>query len=519
MNSSPAAPGGWEREEPDLYQETVSALSVMVSGTVLQTLLRTAVLVLLARLLQPAEFGLVSAAYVVISFSEIFSQCGVGAAVVRHPRLAPLHLRVAFTASLLGGALLAALLVLAAPLLAAFFRMEDLIRPLRLMSLAFLIQGATVLPQALLQREMRFRELVRIHILSYVFGYGVCGVVLAWLGAGAWALVYAFLVQELARGALLLATRPVWVRWSLDSKTLRELLGFGTGFSAGRLANFLALQGDNLVVGRWLGASALGLYGRAYQLMVVPSTLVGNALQKVLFPALARLQEDRARLGEVYRRGLALVATTTLPLSAFVVLFAPQGIELLLGRGWEAVVLPLRILAVAMVFRAGYKVSDALAEARGAVYRRAGRQAAYALAVFVGAWLGCRWGVSGVAAGVGGAILLNYLLMAQLCGDLTGTSAGDLLQAHLPGLALAAAVILGSGWLTLLPAPLRPSPALTMALGLLSATLALAVPLALFPRFFLGEEGMRLGRSLLERMPIRGKRVAARIRNRYQEIR
>lgn len=81
----------------------------------------------------------------------------------------------------------------------------------------------------------------------------------------------------------------------LDRTALKELLIFGGGFTLGKIGNTLALQGDNFVIGRWLGAEALGLYGRAYHLMVTPATLFGTVTDKVLFPAMAKVQGDQGR--------------------------------------------------------------------------------------------------------------------------------------------------------------------------------------------------------------------------------
>ena len=120
-------------------------------------------------------------------------------------------------------------------------------------------------------------------------------------------------------------------------------------------------EGDYLVVGRWLGSSSLGLYTRARKLMGAPASLLGGMLDDVLFPAMARVQDDLPRLGLAYRRGVSLVALTMLPLSALLMVLAPEVIAVALGPQWLGAVVPFQILAVGLLLRTSYKMSDSLA--------------------------------------------------------------------------------------------------------------------------------------------------------------
>jgi hypothetical protein len=162
------------------------------------------------------------------------------------------------------------------------------------------------------------------------------------------------------------------------------------------MSNCVALRADQLVVGRWLGAEALGIYGRAYCFVGMPANLFGTVVDRVIFPAMAVVQ-DRQKLAEAYSRAVGLVALTTIPLSAVLFALAPEIVRILLGPHWDSVVTPFRILVTVLIFRTSYKMSDSLARATGAVYRRAWRQWLYAGAVFLGAWLGQFWGTAGVA--------------------------------------------------------------------------------------------------------------------------
>lgn len=414
-----------------LTDRTISGMLWNMSGAMAQAALQLAIVSVLARLLAPEDFGLVGAAVVVIEFCQIFTQIGVGPAIVQRSDLREEHVRAGFTLSLLIGVVFGGLLYLAAPGLARFFRMENLSPVVRVLALGYPLAGPTVVAESLLLRHMQFRKLVTVEVLSHALSYGVVGILLAALGWGVWALVAAYVSQIGIRALGFFLVGSLGVGFSLDKTALRHLLTYGVGFSLARIANYAAVQGDNVVVGRWLGAGALGIYGRAYCFVSMPANLFGTVVDRVIFPAMALVQNDRPKLAEAYARATALVAMITLPLSAVLFALAPEIVRMLLGPHWDSVIMPFRILVTVLVFRTSYKMSDSLTRATGAVYRRAWRQWLYAGAVFLGAGLGQFWGTPGVAVGVAAAIVLNFVLMLQLSLKLTGVSCLGLALVHL----------------------------------------------------------------------------------------
>jgi O-antigen/teichoic acid export membrane protein len=479
-----------EVTSPGLTGRTLGGLFWMFLGTGSQAVLQLVVLAVLSRLLDPKDFGLVAAALVVVGFSTIFSQLGVGPAVVQRLDLTPAHLRMGFTLSLLLGLLLAGLAWAFAPAVEAGFRVEGLAPVLRAVSLVFPLQGLSVVAESLVQREMHFRRLAAVEVASVAAGYGGVGIALAALGFGAWSLVGGHLAQTALKTAALLALRPHPMRPLWDRRACSELLYFGGGFTAARVGNYLGSYGDNFVIGRWLGAVALGVYGRAYQLVAGPAALFGTVLDRVLFPAMARVQARPDQLATAYRRGVALIALVTLPASAVLVVLAPELIHVVLGLDpeWDAAVVPFQVLAAGLLFRTSYRMSDSLCRATAAVYRRAWRQILFALLVVGGAGLGLRWRLPGVSVGVALAITLNFLLMAQLSLRLASLSWWGFWSAHLPSVALAA-LLGGPVWAC--AAVLRACALPPLVVLLLSA--ASALPFLLVarcaPALFLGPDG------------------------------
>jgi PST family polysaccharide transporter len=476
---------------PTLREKTKRGLIWASAEAAARTLLQTGVLVILARLLTPEAYGVVGTALIIVGVSSIFSQLGVGPAIVQRKELEPRHLDAAFWLSIVFSLIVGGIVFLSAPLLADFCRMPELTPVLRVLSLVFPLTGVSVVSESLLQRELHFNVLARREVISYFIGFGVVGVVLALRGWGLWALVTANLVQTLVRTIILFAGQTWRPGFSCRKDACLDLFHFSTGLTVARLANYVATNGgDNIVVSRYLGADAVGVYGRAYQLMSQPANLIGNVLEKVLFPAMAKVQDQREKLAAVYRKGVSLLATVMFPGSAMIYLLAPEIVQLLLGPKWVGVVFPLQIFSAALLFRTSMKMSNSVIRASGAVWQMAWCQIIYAAATVGFAYLGQRWGgLSGVCVGVFGSILLCFLVGAAMSLRIVGLNWGHFLADHMPGILLAAVVSV-AGWLALAALHAVHAPVVLVLAGTLAAMLAVSLGCALaLPRLFLGPDG------------------------------
>lgn len=484
-----------------ITQRALAGIFWMFSGTGLRFALETVVLVVLARLLTPKDFGVVAAAITVVRFSQIITQSGIGQAIVQRPELETRHLETGFTLSCITGLTVAGIISLGAPEIAGLFRMVELKSILPVISLVFPVQGISLVAESLLLREVKFRILAGIDVASYMFGYGIVGVVLACVGFGVWALVAAHLTQMGLKTILLLCSQSHSKRVRFERRSFKELMYFGGGFMAGRICNSLAGQGDYMVVARWLGAASLGIYQRAYQLMAMPANLFGMALDKVLFPVMAKLQHEQDQLKTAYRRGIVLISLVVLPISVVMYELAPEIVSVLFGPKWLEVVIPFKILGLGMLFRTSYKMSDSLARATGAVYRRAWRQGIYAALVFSGALVGCVWGLPGVAYGILVAIFVNFLFMAELSLKVTSMTWKEFLSAHMPavGLSLIAWIVI-TGSSLILRRLNMPAPGV-LVLPVMAFSLTLSLLLWLMPNRILGDEGVKILRMMMGSVP------------------
>ena len=479
MNQDTGAgePRGTHRSGAGLGRRAVSGLAWSSLGVGGRAVLRIAVLAVLARLVTPAEFGQVTAVLVVVSMSSILAEVGLGPAIIQRAELTEDHLRAAWTMLVLTGAGLWLVVAWSAPAVAALFNMQGLEPLLRVMASVFFIRNLTV-SDFLLSREMRFATIAKVDMLAYLVGYGGFTIVLAALGFGAWAIAAGTIGEITFRVAAMYRIRPHSLRPLFAWAPTRDLLGFGGGNTLSRSGQLVAHQADNVIVGHSLGAAALGMYGRAYQLMAMPAQLFLTMLTRVLFPLMSSLHNQVARLRALYLNAVSALALVIIPLSVIAAIMSRELVLALLGPDWLALHTAFSVMVLGMFFRAAPGLADCVSMATGAVYRQAWRKWAYAGAIIAGATVGRAWGISGVAVGVLVAMVANTLVQTHLSLVLVSATWGQLAAALRP--ALLAAVVAG-GPTALVARTLRGAGAPSVVV-LLSASAVAAVVLVVLGR-------------------------------------
>ena len=405
---------------------------------VVQAIVKIAVIFILARLLGPREFGLLGYALMCTTFLERVAQLGVGPALVQQRNIDDDMLRTAQVLSIASGVLSMLAIYCGAGLVAAFFSEPELRLMLQVLSVGCFIEALSVISDSLLQRELRFREIMIAETLSYFAAMGLIAILLAYLGFGVWALVMATLVLKIIRWSVLWYCAPAVQFGVWSARHARELARVSLGFSLGRLFNFFSLQGDNFVVGRILGVDALGMYTRAYQLMTLPAMYVGQIFERVMFPAMARTQASSVALRVQFLFSLEAIGLIAMPAGVLLYLLGHEIVVVGFGERWEPVVPVVSVLSFGVFFRTAYKCSDTVVRSQGAVYNYALRQVVYTMLIVGGAWSGATLaGLHGVAVGVVMAIALNYLSMTLVSKKIVQVSWRELIGAHLPGLNIA----------------------------------------------------------------------------------
>ena len=430
-----------------LGTRTLGGLRWSYLTVVTKALLTLLVLSVLSRLLTPNDFGLLGIAWILVDLATRVGQTGIGHALIQHDELTDHHLEVGFTLSVALGISIAAAIWLFAPHFARLFDEPVVSELLRVLSVAFVIGGVSVVPNHLLRRNLQFKHLMVADLLSYSVGYGLTAMILAFWGFGAWALVWGEITRVLIRTVTMAVYSPPRLRPRLAAREMAGFVSRAAGISFTQVFDFIGHTGGYFVVGRWLGATSLGFYTRADRLASLPALYLGSSLFEVAFPAMAQRQQRVERLRVVYLHGSEMLALAVLPVSALMLVSAPEIVAVVLGGQWDKAVPVLQILALAVPFQTCSILNVAVVRASGAVYRETGRQAAHALLTVFGAWLGSRWGLNGVAIAIVGAQIVVYLLMTQAALSFLGLRPQRFLQCCQPALWASAWAVLAL-WLT-----------------------------------------------------------------------
>ncbi len=423
-----------DERETSLSARTLDGMKWTYLSTFSRALLSLLVLVFLARLLTPVDFGLFGIAWIFIALGARFAQSGVGPAVIQRHELTGRHIQVGFTLSMAFGIAMMAVIWLFAPLISGFFNETMVSQILQALSVVFIIQSVGVIPAHLLRRNLQFKQLMVANILAYSVGYGLTAVALAFQGFGVWSLVWAEIMRVVIYTTTVVLYSPQGLRPCWAPREATDLLSRGIGFSLARIFEFIARQGAYFVIGRWLGATSLGYYTRAARLILLPRNYVSRSLFQVLFPAMAQRQQGTDRLATIYLHGIEVLSLVALPVSAMLFVSAPEIVSVILGGQWSPVIALLQILVFAVLFQMCDILNVAAISAIGAVYHHAWRQGLHAFLVVGGAWFASRWGLGGVAIAIVGAQVAAYLLMTQLTVSLLKIRWQQFLRCFLPAL-------------------------------------------------------------------------------------
>lgn len=352
-----------ETERSNLTRKTVAGVRWNYVQTAVNTALRLVLTAILSRLLGPKVFGLIAVAELVLRFVNYFARMGVAQALVQKAEVDERDLRSGFTAAVLLGASFWAIVWVAAPFAAALLDTEEAIPVLRWMGAGLFLASLGRVSGSLLQRRLRFRTIAIRNIASYVIGYGVIGIALALNGAGVWALVAANLSQTALQTLLAYLAAPHSLLPAWDRRSNRHLFSYGSRFSMISFLEFLGHDLDTLLVARFAGASRLGYYNRANQIVRLPVRQLTTNLANVLFPVFSSIQNQRERLYRAYVSSLGLAAAVLLPLIAGMAVASRELVLVILGSQWVPSIelVPFLALATAAQFLAhfGGTVCDA----------------------------------------------------------------------------------------------------------------------------------------------------------------
>lgn len=415
----------------DLKRRSVRGGFATVSAQGLKFVIQTATTIVMARLLSPQDFGLQGMVVVVTGFLGLFQDAGLGMATVQRLEVTHEQTSTLFWINVALGVFLATLCAASAPILVAFYHEPRLYWVAVVSGLTFMVNGLAAQHAALLQRGMRFMTQAKIGVVSLMVS-SATGIVMALLGCRYWSLVGMAIANSIVGAASAWLTVP-WVPGPPRRRSgVRSMLRFGGLASCNSFVVFLAWNAEKILLGRFWGADALGLYGRAYQLVTLPVQQLNVAVASVAFPALSRIQHDAERLAKSFLKAYYLLISLTIPITITCAVFAEEIVRILLGAKWMAAAPIFRLLApVALVFAVANPLSW-LVSSTGRIGRALSISTAVTPLVILGIVLGLNHGPKGVALGYSTALTILLIPIAAWSKLGTGITWADLWGATKP---------------------------------------------------------------------------------------
>jgi O-antigen/teichoic acid export membrane protein len=438
----------------------IRGLAWQLGGRGTLQLTQILVVVLLAHLLTPRQYGIAGMVLVVLSFEPVLAGVGFTSGLVQRKVITEQDISTAFWTNTAVGLLVCVIGVAASPLVADFYGNAQ-VRPLfAAVSLVFLISSLSSVQGQLLVREMNFRSLEIRGLAAGLIG-AAAAIATAAEGGGAWALI----VQQLAYYSVSLVLLWKFSKWhprfvySLES--LHELRRFGGNVSGTMMMEQLTLTSDNVLVGRFLGASALGLYAFGYSLIMLPFTRITAPLFQVLYPVFSRVQHDRPRLMSQWLRSLRLMSVVMMPAMLGFIVVAPDLVNVVFGHRWHNATPVIQILSVvglAVALQGLNQVVLTALDMTRTLFRYSCILYAASLVSFI---VGLHWGIVGVAACFAAVNVFLQPLYLNLTARSLGVGVRDWART-LSGVMQATTVAIAAALLTRgllladgIPAPLR----------------------------------------------------------------
>ncbi len=381
----------------DLKGRSVRGGAVTMVAQITKFILQLGSTAILARILTPADYGLMGMVFVFINFITLFNDLGLSTATIQKAEITHNQVSNLFWVNVGLSSLIMLLTWGLAPVMAWFYGEPRLTLITVVLSSAFIFGGLTVQHQALLRRQMRFPALAIIDIFAMVVGIAVA---IAWglYRKDYWALVLMQLTMPFTTMVgvwLACAWRPGLPQRYSGTGSLLSFGGHLTGFN---LLNYFSRNLDNILIGWKVGAQELGVYAKAYQLLLMPLDQINRPVAQVALPTLSRLQSEPDRYRAYYQKGVGLLALLGMPLVVFMFVAADKLILTMLGNQWQDAILIFRLLAPA-AFIGTFNVST------GWVYismGRSDRQLRWAILTstitVIGFLIGIKWGSIGIAA-------------------------------------------------------------------------------------------------------------------------
>lgn len=307
--------------------------------------------VILARLLTPTQFGIFGIAILFLAFLEVLVETGVNVILIQEKDEIDPYISSAWIVSIIRGCIITLAIIFSAPFIASFFKSEASLSLILLISIVPFVRGFINPSVVKFQKELLFHKefFYRVSIFTIDATTGLVAVYITKNPIGVIVGLITGALYEVLLSFLIIRPRPTF---AFNSVYLKKILSLGKWVTVSTIFNYLFYNLDNIVVGRMLGPTSLGLYQNAYALSFLPISEVSDVFSKVTFPIFSRIADDKKRLREAYLKTTGMIALLTIPCGAILFFMPELIVTIAFGQNWLPMVPVLRILAIFGVLRA-----------------------------------------------------------------------------------------------------------------------------------------------------------------------
>lgn len=351
--------------------------------------------IVLARLLTPRDFGLIATVYIFAGLASLLKDMGIASSIVRKRHVSQADLATAFWINALVGVGFTLVVGALGPVLASLYDAPELVALMWLVGVTFTISVHAV-PIALLERRMEFRRIARVDVAAFVLG-AAAAMTAAANGLGYYSLIVSPIVQALVMSVCFIRMTRFRPHGFIDRAAARELWAYTGGYTGANLLTYVRSNVDGLIVGKMLGQSALGYYGRGMVLVSMPLAQVNTVLHRVMLPTLSRLRDDRKRLARVYLSTVAVVCVAAGAGMAVLAAVADILVPVIWGQQWLPVVPVVQWLAVAGALQVAAVPTGWICEVEGRTGLLMQLTMLTTTVTVAGIFVGVQFGIVGVA--------------------------------------------------------------------------------------------------------------------------
>jgi len=375
--------------------------------------------VVLARLLTPRDFGLTATVLIFVNFAVILAEQGFGAALIQRKEVTEDHLSSIFWVNVALGLGFTALFLAAAPLIAALFHEESLIPLTRAIAWIFAIHSLGMVQATMLTRDLAFKSLAKAEIAAAWIG-GAVAIMLAWRGWGPMSIAIQAVVTSLVSVLILWKVGDFRPRFRFRWSAVRDLAEFSSNSFIANVTQYWVRNVDNVLIGFFLGQGPLGVYTRAYSVMLFPLNRVSRVLARVMFPSMSMIQDDLPRVRGLYLKTTRVIALVTFPLMIGVAASAENFTAVVFGPQWREMVPVLRILAIVGMVQSVTSLAGNLYWVSNHTSLRLRVILPIQALQVLGIVVGLKWGILGVSVGYAAASLVTAPFDCYYAGMLVG---------------------------------------------------------------------------------------------------